>query len=83
MSARDKLFGGILCLLTLLITLVYFYVISPWGGPINVWFFTLTPFLLFEIVISLIFAFGMLILFWIGYTIMTTPSIEEIENKSK
>jgi hypothetical protein len=38
---------------------------------------------LFEIVISLIFAFGMLILFWIGYTIMTTPSIEEIENKSK
>jgi len=77
MSARDKIFGGILCLLTLLLAGVYFYVLFV--GP--VWF--LNPLLVLEIVVSLFFVFGLIIVFWIGYTIMSTPSIEELEKSSK
>jgi len=77
MSLRDKIFGGILSLLALLVAGVYFYVLFV--GPI--WY--LNPLLLIEIVVSLFFVFGVIIVFWIGYTIMTTPSIEEIEKSSK
>jgi len=77
MSLRDKIFGGVLCLLALLISVVYFYVLFV--GP--VWL--LNPLLVLEIVVSLFFIFGIIVVFWIGYTIMTTPSIEELEKKSK
>ncbi|MFH1450513.1 MAG: transcriptional regulator [archaeon] len=76
MSLRDKLFGGLLCLLSLVIAAVYFYVLFV--GP--VWM--LDPLLVLEIVVSLFFVFGIIVVFWIGYTIMTTPSIEEIEKSS-
>jgi len=77
MSLRDKIFGGILCILALFIAVTYFYVLFV--GP--VWF--LNPLILLEIVVSLFFVFGIIIVFWIGYTIATTPSIEEIEKSSK
>ena len=77
MSLRDKIFGGILCILALFIAAIYFYVLFV--GP--VWF--LNPLILLEIVVSLFFVFGIIIVFWIGYTIATTPSIEEIEKSSK
>jgi len=77
MSLRDKIFGGILCILALFIAVIYFYVLFV--GP--VWF--LNPLILLEIVVSLFFGFGIIIVFWIGYTIATTPSIEEIEKSSK
>ena len=77
MSLRDKIVGGILCLLSVLFAVVYFYVLFV--GP--VWF--LNPLILLEIVVSLFFVFGLVMIFWIGYTIITTPSIEEIKKTAK
>ncbi|MDP7282171.1 MAG: hypothetical protein QF475_00835 [Candidatus Undinarchaeales archaeon] len=79
MSARDKLFGGILCLLALLVGVVYFVVLI--NGPTTFWFFTLSPLLALEIVVSVFFVFAVIVMLWVGYTIMTTPSIEDIEKK--
>lgn len=77
MSLRDKIFGGILCIISLLVAAVYFYVLFV--GPVGF----LNPLLLLEIVVSLFFVFAVIVVFWIGYTIATTPSIEELEKSSK
>jgi|TARA_Y100000034_G_C6910483_1_gene424545 hypothetical protein len=79
MSVRDKLFGGILCLLTLVVAVMYFFVL--YNGPTTFIFFTLSPLLVLEIVVSIFFVFAVIVMFWVGYTILTTPSIEDIKKK--
>lgn len=72
MAARDKIFGGLLSFIALLVMTVYFF--GMWYG------FAL---LAVQVVVSLIFVGLMLMLFWIGYTIATTPTVEEIKAKRK
>ena len=68
MAARDKAFGAILAILAVLLGAVYGYAL----------FFGFAL-LALEIVVSLGLAAILLIVIWMGYTIATTPSIEEIE----
>ena len=55
--------------------------IAGLGGGATFWFFTLSPLLALEIVVSVFFVFAVIVMLWVGYTIMTTPSIEDIEKK--
>lgn len=70
MATRDKIFGIIICLLALVLGGVYAYALFGPGGY---------ALLAIEIVVSLGFLAVLVIMFWVGYTIITTPSIEEIE----
>jgi len=72
MTARDTIFGVILCLLALVLGGVYFYALLGPGGY---------ALLAIEIVVSIGLVGALLLMFWVGYTIVTTPSIEEIEAK--
>jgi len=72
MSARDKAFGLICCLLAVLMGVIYFYAIYGGYGLYALY-----------IVVSLMVLLILGVLFWIGYTIATTPSIEEIEKAAK
>lgn len=82
MSLRDKIFGGLLCLLSLVVAAGYFFVL--YNGPTTIPYLNLTisPLLALEMVVSVFFVFAAIVVFWVGYTIMTTPSIEDIEKKS-
>ena len=72
MSGRDKAFGGILCLLALVIGVAYFYALFT---PYWVW--------VLKAVLSVFMIIILVVIFWVGYTIATTPSIEEIEKGAK
>lgn len=76
MAARDKVFGGILCLIAVLLAIAYLYAVLP-GTPGA---YTLIA---IEIVVSVGFLVFLSVLFWIGYTIASTPSIEEVEKAAR
>lgn len=68
MSGRDKAFGGVMIIGALLTAVIYFWALL---GGFALW--------AMEIVVSTIVVITMFVAAWIGYTIATTPSIEEIE----
>ncbi|MFO7872128.1 MAG: hypothetical protein R6U26_00625 [Candidatus Undinarchaeales archaeon] len=72
MAARDKIFGGLLSLLAVLVAVIYFY--GMWYGY---------ALLAVQVVVSVIFIGLMAMIFWMGYTIATTPTIEEIKKRKK
>lgn len=74
MAARDKVFGGILCIVAVLIAIVYLYALFGPGGY-ALW--------AIEIVVTIGLLVFLGILFWVGYTIASTPSIEEVEKAAR
>ena len=68
MSGRDKAFGGVMIIIALLIGAIYFWALL---GGFALW--------AMEIVVSTIVVMTVLIMAWVGFTISTTPSIEEVE----
>jgi len=73
MAVRDKIFGSIISLLAILLAVIYVYAMV-WGGY---------ALLAVQIVVTLGFLTFLAIVFWVGYTIVTTPTIEEIQKKKK
>ncbi len=73
MAARDKAFGGLLSLIAILLAVIYLYAMI-WGGY---------ALLAVQVVVTIGFLVIMAMVFWMGYTIMTTPTIEELEKRSK
>ncbi|HIJ98513.1 TPA: transcriptional regulator [archaeon] len=74
MAAQDKAFGFLLSVISVLIIVAWVYVM--WGTEdilkTNQW-------LAIKIFATVLLVVIMLIVLWVGYTIATTPSIEEIE----
>lgn len=74
MSARDAVFGAIMCIVAILLGIIYLFALFGPGGY-ALW--------AIEIVVSVGFLIVLAIMFWIGWTILKTPSIEELEKVSK
>lgn len=72
MGARDKVFGIVMCVLAVLIGVVYFYMIFT-----PLWWTALR----FVVSTGVLIVLG--ILFWVGWTIARTPTVEEIEAAGK
>jgi hypothetical protein len=68
MSGRDKAFGGTMVVIALLLAVIYFWALF---GGFALW--------AMEIVVSIFTIVILMMVGWVGYTIATTPSIEEIE----
>ena len=75
MSARDKIFGGILAIISALI--LFTGLILLWHPLYNSLWYVVVKVMTSIVVIGV---FG--ILTWIGVAIVRTPSVEEIEAKS-
>ena len=74
MGTQDKFFGGIISLVSVLIIVAWVYVMWGTQDVISDMKFTAIKILTTIIVVGF-----MLVVLWIGYTIATTPSIEELE----
>lgn len=75
MSGRDTAFGAFTCLIAILLGVVYF---AAMFGILAGY-----ALLAMEVVVSLGVLVILGIIFWVGYTIATTPSIEEIEKAAR
>ena len=73
MAIRDKVFGGLLSLVSVLAAVIFIYAMV-WGGY---------ALLAVQVVVTIGFLSGLAIVFWIGHTIITTPTIEEIQARGK
>ena len=73
MAVRDKVFGGLLSLMAVLLAVIYLYAMI-WGGY---------ALLAVQTVVTIGFLVIMVMLFWIGFTIVKTPTIEEIQKRKK
>lgn len=78
MGTQDKFFGGLLSLISLLIIGAWIYVMW-WTEDV----FKTTQWLGIKLFSTILLVVIMLIVLWVGYTIATTPSIEEIEAVAK
>ncbi|MFH1425042.1 MAG: transcriptional regulator [archaeon] len=74
MSGRDKAFGAIMCLVAILLGALYFWALFSPGYWSLYAVYTVVSVLVLGV-------FG--IMFWVGYTIATTPSIQEVEKAAK
>ncbi len=78
MASQDKAFGFVLSLISLVILGAWVYLM--WLTPDVVVDLKFTA---MKILTTVILVIAMLIGIWIGYTISTTPSIEELEAEVK
>ena len=74
MAARDKLFGAALSLASLGLGTAYFYALFGPGGY-ALW--------AMSIAVSALVVLFLLIFAWAGWVIMTSPTVEELEEKKK
>jgi TRAP-type C4-dicarboxylate transport system permease small subunit len=74
MAARDKLFGAALSLTSLGLGAGYFYALFGPGGY-ALW--------AMSIAVSALVVLFLLIFAWAGWVIMTSPTVEELEEKKK
>ena len=72
MAARDKLFGAALSLASLGLGTAYFYALFGPGGY-ALW--------AMSIAVSALVVLFLLIFAWAGWVIMTSPTVEELEEK--
>ncbi len=78
-AGQDKVLGGIISLVSLLLIGAWLYVM--WYMPdINLQTWQWLGLKLFSTVIVVIV---LLIVLWVGHTIATTPSIEELQTEAK
>ena len=76
MSARDKIFGSILAIISALV--LFTSILMLWHPVYSIYALTIIRIMT---TLTVLMLFG--ILTWIGVEIVRTPSVEEIEAKSK
>lgn len=77
-SGQDKIFGGLLSLISLLVIIGWLYVMWGIEDVLKTWqWLGIKAFATVAVVVI------MIIVFWVGYTISSTPSIAELEQVSK